>query len=86
MKIVKKETSCEVCGEIFEGEFIQHEKPEDDFPFEQEPAYQESYDEDGTTIGEWIDPEPSIYPHIHEQPTVECHICPKCRNNIKKPL
>lgn len=68
MKMVKAEAVCDICGRIFEGEFIQHEKPEDDWPDEKE--------------WENVVAEDFVYPHLHYQPTVECHICPECRKPI----
>jgi len=78
MKVVKKETDCEVCGKLFMGEFIQHDTPDDDWEWERDPRSLE-------IIGETEDD--IAYPHIHEQPTVECHICPDCRqkkNEVEK--
>lgn len=76
MKIVKEETDCEICGELFQGEFIQHESPADDFPNEQD--WLNEFD------GEY-ELEELTYPHLHEQPTVNCHICPNCRTLPQHP-
>jgi len=77
MRIVKRETVCEVCDALFYGEFIEHERPEDDFDWERDPAYQRMLiEEEGFDEEDVLNP---VYPHEHEQPTVECHICPKCR-------
>jgi len=83
MKVVKQNTACEICGEDFEGDFIQHEKPEDDFPWEGQPTMFKTYDDDGSEIIEYEGaPEEITYPHIHEQPTVECHVCLECRKEL----
>lgn len=79
MQIVKKQTVCEVCGDFFDGEFVQHEKLEDDYPWETLPNYESDIDEDGIEIINIEVPEERVYPHLHEQPTAECHICPDCR-------
>lgn len=69
MKKVIDKNTCEVCGEEFDAEYIQHDSPEDDFVWEKNEVYLKE-------IGE---SEGITYPHKHEQPTVECHICPNCR-------
>jgi hypothetical protein len=76
MKIVKKDSFCEVCGKVFQGDFIEHETPIDDYEWENAPEYREFLKL------EWEDE--ARYPHWHEQPTVECHICPKCREEEKE--
>jgi hypothetical protein len=74
MKLVLRETACDVCGKIFMGEFVQHDSPEDDYDWEEPSVFCKLWVEAG------YDPaDLSTYPHIHELPTVECHICPECR-------
>jgi hypothetical protein len=88
MKIVKQETVCEFCGKRFMGDFIQHETPEDDFKWEKEMMQDaKELDEDSfymkweEDIENWKE---QTYPHTHEQPTPECHICPSCREKAEK--
>lgn len=61
MKQVIGKNSCEVCGEMFDAEYIQHENQKEDFEWEKQEEY------------------PLEYPHLHEQPTQKCNLCPSCR-------
>jgi len=79
MNIVIEKNFCEVCGEEFDAVFIRHERPEDDFQFENEEEYLFRMKELGF-------PEIylKIYPHLHAQPTTKCCICPDCRMEVVK--
>jgi hypothetical protein len=84
-KVVKNKTECEECGKEFEGEFIQHDKPTDDWQWEKEPQVHGITDEDGTVCCEVEPPEDKpTYPHLHEQPKPECHFCPDCIAKFKQ--
>jgi len=78
-KIVKSKTACDECGKEFDGEFIQHDTPADDWPWEKEKQVREVADEDGHTYLEMEDAE-----DLHEQPTLKCHFCPDCIQKLRE--